>query len=124
MSRVRVKLEEFTKDFLEILSRANEEAIHFLEFIITEEEDGLSFLSVDTIDGEGGTTEMIELDDLNVNYLYKFTEEYQRIKELEELLASKTLGESDDPALWAKKQEHLEAMKNDFFDRVAVSKGQ
>lgn len=124
MSKVRVKLEEFTKDFLEILSRANEEAVHFLEFTITEEEDGLSFLSVDTIDGEGGTTEMIELDDLNVNYLYKFTEEYQRIKELEELLASKTLGESDDPALWAKKQEHLEAMKNDFFDRVAVSKGQ
>lgn len=119
MSKVRVKLEDFTKGYLEVLSKVGEEDIHFLEFCITED-DEVAFMSVDIIDGDGGTTEMFELDDINVNYTYKLTKEYKRVRELEEMLTIKTLGETEDGDFWARKQEQLEEMKNEFFNKVAV----
>lgn len=121
MYKVRVRFEDFTKGFFDILMKSMSEDVHFLEFNMIEDEDGLTFMSVDTIDGDGGTTDMFTLDDIDVNYTYKFTKEYKRIKEFEELLATKAFGENEDEDFWDRKHKCFEEMKNEFFNNIAIN---
>lgn len=121
MSAVRVKLEDFTKEYLDVLSRAKEEDAYFLEFSIINDDEDCSFMTVDIVNGDGSTTDMCSLDDIDVNYMYKFTDEYARIKEFEEMLIQKTVGETDDEEFWEKKHKRLEEMKKEFYDTVAIN---